>query len=227
MGMRSGWGQLVVGGALLLMAGSASAVNLLTNPHFNTNTTGWSPEPGGNVTVTFSTNDSNGSGASGSASVTNTSPNNSDGLGIYQCITVTAGASYTYGGKIFYPTTGQSGTGPMYINGNWMDGANCTGTMIIQTPSLTVNAPDDTWHTLTGGSVTAPAGAVSLRFQAFPSKALANGSLTGLFDDLYFDDGTVAPAAAASVPTLSEWGLVLTSALLGLVAVAWRRKSRA
>jgi hypothetical protein len=213
--------RLISGTTLLSICSCAGAVNLLSNPNLNTNTTGWNAQS----EVTLSFNAVGSSAGSGSAGVTNSSATPSNGLGMNQCVSaITVGSNYTYGGKINYPSAGQSGTGPMYIGVNWMDGPNCSGNTISQTPLLAVNSPNDTWATLTGGSVTAPAGTVSALFQAFPSKVAAGGSITGLFDDLYFDDGMATVSANQPIPTLSEWSLIILTSLLALGALfAFRR----
>ncbi len=216
--------------ALLLVGASADATNVLVNPTFNTDTSGWTiPEPT-KVTMTFSSNDANGSLTSGSVSVSNSSPNGSDGQGIQQCLNApTVSSSLTYGGKIFYPS-GQARTGPVRIALRWMDGANCTGNQLGggQPSDLSLNAPNDAWASFSGGPVTVPAGALSARFAPYTSKVEAGGALVGLFDDLFLNNGgSIAPTigksfGAASVLLNGSTSLTITitnqnpSALSGL-----------
>lgn len=208
--------RTIAGSVLLLAGGSAGAINVLNNPNFNIGTPGWTADA--SVTVAFSTNDANASPTSGSASVTNSRAGASDGAGMQQCIGgVTTGSSYTYGGKIFYPS-GQARTGPVVIGFRWMTGAGCTGSQMGGSPpDLSLNSPNDAWATYTGGTVTVPAGAVSAVFIAYTSKVEAGGSLQGLFDDLYVDNGFVASTitksfGAASIPFNGSTSLTLSIA---------------
>ncbi len=206
--------RTVAGSLLLLTGASAGAVNVLTNPGFNSDISGWTAQA--SVTAAFSTNDANGSPTSGSASVTNTSAGAGNGTGILQCIGgVTVGSSDTYGGKMYYPS-GQTRTGPVVIGFRWMDGAGCTGNQLGGSPpDLSLNAPNDAWAAFNGGTVTVPAGAVSAVFMAYTSKVEAGGSLQGLFDDLYVNNGFVAPTitksfGAASIPFNGSTSLTLS-----------------
>src|SRR5690242_16750037 len=106
---------VLAGSALSIVSAQALAYNQLVNPTFDTSTTGWVLEDPANSTLAWSPIDANGSLTSGSALVTNTSAGASNGTGIFQCVTsVTAGSSYTFGGKILWPL-GQATTGSVQI----------------------------------------------------------------------------------------------------------------
>src|SRR4030095_209792 len=94
----------VLAASSFVMSADTFAFNQLVNPTFDTSTSGWVLEDPANSTLAWSTVDASGSPSSGSALITNTSVGPSNGTGIFQCVTsVTAGGSYTFGGKILWP----------------------------------------------------------------------------------------------------------------------------
>jgi hypothetical protein len=207
--------RLAAAGAVWIACGTASAVNVLSNPDFATSTAAWTLEDPPNSTLAWSPVDANGAPGSGSALVTNTSAGPSNGTGIIQCVTsVTVGASYTFGGKVLY-NTGQATTGSMQVGLRWRAGPGCTGATVGSQPRLSVNAPGAAWVSLASAIEVAPVGTVSADFIAFPSKVEAGGQLAGQFDDLYFDNGISPP------PPLTSSPIPLTRpAILMLMAIA-------
>jgi hypothetical protein len=133
---------------------------------------------------------------------------------------VTAGGSYTFGGKILWPL-GQATTGSVQIGLRWRSGPNCTGSVIGSQPRVSINSATGAWVTLSSVQV-APAGTVSADFIAFPSKQQAGGSLFANFDDLLFDNGLPAPppvpTPAANVPVDNPFMLALMGILLVVLA---------
>lgn len=167
--------------AVLGIAGTAAAQNQLTNGSFASNVLGWTAESV--ASVAFSSMDANGSGSSGSALVTNSSPGASNGAGMSQCVGgITAGGSYDYLGKVFIPT-GQARTGDAQIGVAWKDGVGCTGATVGSQPRQSTTTLGS-WVSLQQLNITAPVGAVSVLFVAFPSKVEAGGTLAANFDDL-------------------------------------------
>jgi hypothetical protein len=219
--------RFVVAAALCFVYANASAVNVLSNPGFNTDTSGWAQEDPANSTLAWSALDANAAAGSGSALVTNTSAGPSNGTGIIQCVpTIVAGGNYTFGGKVLYPT-GQATTGDMQIGLRWHAGPNCTGAVLGSQPRVSVNTPAAAWATLTSAVEVPPVGTVSADFIAFPSKVQAGGQLAGNFDDLFLDNGIAAPppsSPGAAIPLAHPAILVLIA--LGLVAVARRYIAR-
>src|SRR5215472_15715200 len=92
------YGLPVVLGVMLL-ASPLGAVNLLTNPSFAGNLTGWTADP---TTVFDGTVDATGTPGSGSARNTFTASGASTLLAISQCVAAGPG-TYTLGGKVFIP----------------------------------------------------------------------------------------------------------------------------
>ena len=179
---------LLAGLAALFAASAAPAVNLLSNGTFAADASGWVVEDAPAATVAFHPVDANGAPNSGSALIANAHPGPSQGAGIAQCVhTVAAGRSYTYGGKVLFPT-GQARTGSVGLGLRWWNGPNCTGSTLGQ-PRLGVAAPEGAWVSRGSGAEVAPAGTVSAQFVAYPSKVEAGGVLVAQFDDLFLDDG--------------------------------------
>jgi hypothetical protein len=86
--------------ALLLGVLPAGAQNLLTNPGFATDLSGWSVGVTF-VTATWQPLDATGQSNSGSASVTNTAQGLTNGLS--QCVPATGGVPYDFGARIEVP----------------------------------------------------------------------------------------------------------------------------
>lgn len=107
-------------------------------------------------------------------------------------VSTSAGAYTSAAGDIGGPLAGSTSTNPIALNGaGYIGSANeASGTLTL------TNSP--------------PASITSI------SIAQAGGS--GSLLKVCADDGGVAPVAAASIPTLSEWGTMLTAALLAVVA---------
>ena len=170
---------------------------LLSNTSFATGVSGWTAEDPPTATLAWSPLDANGSASSGSVLVTNISVGASNGSGIIQCVTsITPGASYTFGGKVLFPT-GQARTGSMQIGLRWRAGAGCTGTVLGSQPRVELSSAGAAWVTLTSSAQVAPVGTVSADFIAFPSKVEAGGTLVGHFDDLFLTKAAANPVLLA------------------------------
>jgi len=182
---------------MAVVAGSVgapvSSQNLLQNPSFHSNVGSWGTESG--VTLLWSPLDASAGPGSGSAEVLNSASGGNDGRGISQCVSVAvvAGGCYEYGGSMRIPS-GQDRTGSAEVGLRWYDGPGCTGSSVGPQPRLSV-AVLDSWVHLVDDVQTAPSGAVSVLFLAFPSKVEPGGGLIAHFDDLFlrvasiFEDG--------------------------------------
>ncbi|MFY9821497.1 MAG: hypothetical protein WAM82_08945 [Thermoanaerobaculia bacterium] len=134
------------------LTASASAQNLLVNPHFDTSLAGWQANSGGGITVSWDgTRDADGSFTSGSASgiwvgalVTGIYPT------VSQCVETTTGVPYLFGGKAFIPS-GQATSGSAFFIAIPFPGAGCSGppppSAFLPTPAVTAL---DTWTESTG-----------------------------------------------------------------------------
>lgn len=166
-----------------LITNLAWGQNLVSNPGFDTDITGWST--GETATVQWDCIDADGNPASGSALVTNLSTTANDATGARQYITGITGGEYY---KIFADTlipSGQSATGRANLLVQWYDQANCTGQVgLFSTPWVTDSTPD-VWLP-TFGTALAPASAQCARLRLTVWKDQDSGTLDAHFDNVGF-----------------------------------------
>jgi hypothetical protein len=135
-----------------LTAAPASAQNLLMNPHFDVGVAGWQTAPFSNATLAWDgTRDADGSFTSGSAkAVWQAATVNGFVPALSQCVAVTPGVPYHYGGKAFIPS-GQGTTGSAFFLAIPYPEAGCAGipppSAFNPTPAVTAL---DTWTESTG-----------------------------------------------------------------------------
>jgi hypothetical protein len=166
----------------LLLAGpaaSAAAPNLLANPGFDTGLDGWQTIGGSNVSWD-GTKDAGGSPSSGSAKIDWQSPAVTGLQGVVsQCVEVTTGTTYQFGGKIFIPS-GQATAGSAFFIALFYPTHGCSGppppaAFVQSPPILTTGA----W-TESIGTVTAFGPSVLVSAYLAPS---TGGRLQANFDD--------------------------------------------
>jgi hypothetical protein len=205
---RTATGMIVL---LLVVASPIFAVNLVNNPGFQGNTTGWNLNP----STTFdASNDATGVPGSGSARLPFAAGSPSTTLAVDQCITTGPG-TYTLGGKILIPN-GQSVGGSGLITVSFFSGGNCT-TGLLFFDSLST-ATTGSFQTLSK-TTTAPAGTTNAWITG-QNSASAAGTHTVNYDDFVFDNG-VSP----NVPALGRFGLLaMMISLAGLALVALRQR---
>lgn len=167
-----------------LLGLGARGENLVFNPDFDTDVSGWTAEP--EVSIAWSAVDASLDPSSGSAEVTNSVAGPNDGRGMSQCldIVVVEGAEYDFGGKALIPDA-QARTGSAQVGLRWYGDSNCMGSTVGPQPRRSTDTIG-AWIELSALAEIAPAGAVSVEYVAFPSKVEAGGSLVAHFDDLYF-----------------------------------------
>ena len=111
--------------AILLPAPFAWAQNLVLNPDFDTDVTGWYPSA--TAAIDWNPLDADNNPASGSALVTNLSTTAGDSTGASQCIEGLAGeAFYLLAAEVLLPG-GQSETGYAHLFVQWNDEPGCLG----------------------------------------------------------------------------------------------------
>jgi len=193
---------------LFILAGSiaspAVAVNLVVNPSFAGNTTGWEgPARYDNV-------DATGVAGSGSAAsfLFDTEPRAE--LAISQCITTGPG-SYTFGGKVLLPVIpvfqpdGVVGS----ISVSYFSGADCsTGFLGVASLATWVRG---SFQTLSA-PITAPAGTTHIRITGV-NGTIRPGRHYVIFDDFVLDNG------ASNIPALGPFGylaLIVALAAMGI-----------
>ena len=203
-------------------SGSAAAANLLQNPHLAGDLSNWDA----GISTYDGTLDA--TGVIGSGSAKHVFVNNFNGsagtVAVSQCLTsFVPGQSYIFGGKVYMPS-GQSieGTGTIVVS--WFTGTNCsTGYIASAILGTSFGDPTNVWTSLDNAAVTIPANAGSVWFSAQNGAAAAGTHQTN-FDDMYFSDAAVT--APSVVPTMTEWGMIIFTALAGLGSVYYLRRQK-
>lgn len=189
----------------LVLAVPASAQNLLTNPDFPTDLSGWTPAVTGTASATFL--GGIGSAALGAADL----GADQDGIvTLSQCVAVTALSLY----DLRTDTHTVSGAGQNGVLVRFFSGAGCTGTDLGAFPTDTVvsvpNPADGTsWLRRSRTSLAAPAGAVSARVELLVSVISSSPSRKpqgiGFTAEVYFDHAflgaTGTPVTLQSIDT--------------------------
>jgi len=195
------------------IASPGLAVNLVTNPSFAGNLTGWMTGWNYDTGTTFDpANDATGVPGSGSAKNTFVFPVVGNAVfAIGQCIAAGPG-TYTLGGNVLIPS-GQAagGWGNIFVEFSPTPGCRPANGFL---PPYSVGVGTSTtgsFQTLSR-QVTAPEGTVSILISG-QSNPSTTGTHTVNFDDFVLDNGLAAPAA---VPALGPLGLL---ALLAAMAV--------
>jgi len=181
--------------ALILATAPASAQNLVTNPGFDGDLSGWSTGA-----ATFDgTLDDTGTAGSGSARhmFINAGPGSVTSLALSQCIPVTAGTDYTFGGKVFI-ASGQAVPVTGFVTVTFMSSIDCTlgglDSAVLST-GLT-----DGWIPLSSGPVTASPGAIRAWITG-QNAAGAAGTSAVNWDDFFLMEATGVPALPSAATT--------------------------
>ena len=204
---------------LIGLAGVAFAGNLATNPSFNGNLSGWIAYPS---TTYYASLDATGTPGSGSAKSIYNANGTSTLLAIYQCIpgVIIPGQTYTFGGKVFIPS-GQLITGSGLVTISWFSGADCTSGFISASQLFTTST--GSWIALDSASLTAPPGATTVWLTG-QNSADSAGSHQVNYDDMYVDGPSAISQKTASVPTISEWGMIVFGLFAGLCSAYYLRR---
>jgi hypothetical protein len=178
---------------LLLLASPLAAANLVQNRSFDTDLTGWNTPSDSMVTWNNA-----GRAAPGSALATSryVQGNSVPDAGIYQCVPVSPGHSYSWGGSFYVPAKAPEQQIDVGSDVAWYSDASCGS--FIENLSWGVAAIRESWIDVQR-SATAPPGAASAKFAL-----AANGSFVSptaepiqvYIDDAYFfSDQTCANTA--------------------------------
>lgn len=160
--------------------------NLVVNPDFATDVTGWSAFT--TAAIEWNSLDSGGSVASGSGVVTNLSTTPGDATGARQCVEGLTGSSfYRFVADILVPSA-QTETGNAYLLVQWYAGAKCDGGGLgfVWTRYIQSFTPD-VWYTEPSYSQ-APSAALSARLTLSVRKNEDLGTLRAHFDNVVFEE---------------------------------------
>ncbi len=193
----------------LLAASNAVAANLLTNPDFDEDLTGWG---GGNVTATWDEFDVDGRDDSGSAKIVSSVPFGSVGSLNSGCVVVSAETDYTLTGWSFIPADALNTRNFVYTISIYSSFDCSSGFLLFIQPIAGGTVGE--WI-LTEEVITTPAGANSTRVGVGPVPFEDE-----IGDAVAFVDSITLPEPASTV--------LQASALALLAALAtWRRRLRA
>ncbi|HTL45037.1 MAG TPA: hypothetical protein VL262_11920 [Vicinamibacterales bacterium] len=194
------------------------AQNLVTNPHFDTDLSGWNPV--GIGTAFDGTKDANNSLSSGSVHAIQpiAIPNGANLNGVRQCVTgLTAGATYDFGGQILVnsaPAGGSASTELAFYSDN-----ACTTPVGVTTAGASVFA--GATFQPSNGSAVAPPGAVAAQIFQNERTAATPGTIDINEDEMFLQ------LSASQVPTVPRWTLgVLAGAVAAGGVLALRRRQR-
>jgi hypothetical protein len=180
---------------LLAAAAPLAAGNLLQNRSFDTDLSGWSAPFDSNAVWS-----STGRASAGSALVVSRYVQGNAVLdaGIFQCVAVSAGHAYAFGGSLFVP--GAAAADQQIVTGMdvaWYSDASC-GSGYIQDVVYAVPVIRDTWVDVQR-SAAAPAGAHSAKLALFADGSFSSPTADPIqvfIDDAYFySDQTCANSA--------------------------------
>ena len=177
----------VVWFALLLLCASASAQNLVSNPHFDTGLADWDVYGPGNGILLWSNNmDAGGSAVLGSASVGILPTTGNALFGISQCLPVEASKRYQFGGS-FYLSFDVGTIGQAEAAVFWFDGLGCTGnTLSNEHGNILGDSSIGTWQVSGDVDAQAPATALSAQFILLIHKYSGDGLVSAYIDRAIF-----------------------------------------
>ena len=211
--MRKVSSLIVCSVVAILAAASASAQYQVFDGGFTSHVHGWVMY---STVVAWSAKDAGESPFSGSARLVNTWPTRNNAMGIDQCLAgppIVGGASYDYGGKIYFPE-GQATAGWAALGLRWYPELHCGGDPLEQ-PRADLDTPGSDFVLVQSAGSVAPAGAMSVEFTFYTTKSDDVGVVEAYFDDLYFGPaGTTFTPAPLVVPAAAH--------VTGLQDTQWR-----
>jgi hypothetical protein len=170
---------------IVFPATQAWAQNLVMNPDFDTDVSGWITES--TATIDWNPLDADNDPSSGSALVTNVSDTPGDSTGAHQCIEgVTGEAFYHFSSDILLPG-GHSETGYAGLFVQWNDEPGCSGYLGSEFSSDVSTATPDVWYRVTN-IAQAPMGTESARLRLSVRKFEDFGTLEAHFDNVEFEE---------------------------------------
>ena len=170
----------------LLLTTPAFAANLLTNPNFDTNVSGWTSSNGSILSAEWNGIDADGSTASGSVTLRNSTDfANGAGPVLQQCVPVTSGAGYDLYGKFQIPGN-QDRTGSLQPVVFFYAGPNCSGDFLASNGSGGPFRPTGRFIAAGGKNIIAPTGAQSAAVGVQLIKDQTGGVWQASADQLFF-----------------------------------------
>jgi hypothetical protein len=176
-----------------LLAGSASAQNLVANPGFNYDVNDWTAS-NSELKLEWYPFDRQQRPTSGSARTVNTSESPFNHV-VTQCVDGVSGVEDIDVGAWVYIPSGQAGTGQTRVMMYWYQGEGCTGP-VFSGPSTTAVTQTVEWDLLSLSNVKVPAGTQSVWL------CLSNQGSEDF--EVFFDDAYLQPS-----PGVPEYEVVV------------------
>jgi hypothetical protein len=182
-----------------LLPPSVAAQNLLINPHFSGDLTGWLATPGSSQTIYDATRSAtaDGTGSVGTIVHVDGFPGFADAWTPSQCVSgIVAGANYGFGGAVLAPSGQGGGSGRGSLRLVWFASSDCSDQVSLGTAETprrgpATGDPADTWLAAQANAV-APSDANSAFF------SMHGWSISGPSSDYQvdFDDAFLVQAPA-------------------------------
>ena len=184
--------------AFVLTVSSAAADNLLSNPEFDTDLSGW------DSFASWSTEDWESSLSSGSATMTNSIPSTSSVTVVKQCLTpATLANGYHLAGYILNPS-GQSGEGYGKLTLSFFSAADCDDPSFIIGYDTASVQQTGTWEQVELTQAT-PAEAVSMKVYVFLQKIGEPGAVQLFTDHLLLEPQAAIFLDGFELGSTAEW----------------------
>ena len=185
---------------LIFNSSTVLAQNLITNPDFAANTSGWNFTTPGTFTRNGSL-DADSNPASGSGELANTSSVAFGTSFAAQCVSgIVAGNNYDWGAMVRFDSTNtQTASGRANVVVSFFNAAICGGSNVGG--STTANFPStntDVWTQMEILGFTAPANSVSAQVGLWTVKTEDTGTMTVNFDNVAFGPAGLLPVELSS-----------------------------
>jgi hypothetical protein len=179
---------------VLSSPGLSAAQNLLANPDFDTDTSGWTANVSW-IQEFHDTEDLTEPSPSGSVRVVNTRETGG-GNGLYQCVLAYGDALYDFSIWTRIPT-GQSMTGEASLRLFWFGNETCDFADDLGVDIFRITTPSESWAQISQLDFAVPTGVRSVRFDLGVHKDAPGGSFEAKFDAVYMPEPGLGHATAA------------------------------
>jgi hypothetical protein len=164
-----------------------AAQNLVVNPGFITDLSGWTVLVNPAFIATHDTSQSYNT--PGSLKVATPGSTDQNYVAVRQCVPVAPGQVVDYGG-LYRFESGHAANLKGFVSATWFTDAACTTGATVGPSSNTVNDIPDTWLPIHANNVVVPAGFNSALFLIVIG--MTAGESVGWFDDVYFGPDPLA-----------------------------------
>ncbi len=183
----------------LASAGPATGQNLLDNPSFELDLSGWTLQAPSDIH--WDTRDTAGLPTSGSARIAEDTASATASL--YQCLAVSAGSTYTMGSRVFVPAS-QDAQASAGVSLDWYSSGDCTTGSLGESGDSLAGGIEETWSRISIAAL-APPGASSVAATLGVRNLDGTFDWVAFFDDAYFGEGETLWYDSFESGELSGW----------------------